>query len=379
MEVVNKLMTAGAKLDFAGSVLLEMVLGSPKRIAQKIVNNIRAQTIVWSKLGDLVFGQQRYSLRDFLLGHYGQAHTIMLPEMPHVSFLRGASGSDNSADIYDDYLRAGWRDLYGLENTAEKRIGKQRKFLRLYREIENDKQKGCRAIREPLLLCPRPDGKYIIIHGNHRAAIAFVLGLDVRAVIVKPTEYLEQVARNWGRDNVPKRAMAAGDKEMVRGGFADALGIADKVDRSDIAGKRVYEVECGIGGNGFWVVEWGAESFEGVDSDIRNVGKAMKLNAYFAGPCKFKMDDYSGQLARAERADTVFFFSAGDSPGRLKDIIKNKSRGVLYFTGGGGEMFEDYEGIIRNRRVRSIDFPGYLSGGLGNRNLTRPLLRCVFK
>lgn len=360
-------------------------MSSIRQITQKIINNIRAQVIPHSQLANLVFGQQRSSLREFLLRHYGQTHTIALPEMPHTRFLKENLNSPTADGFYEQYLDNAWLDLYGSNNTREKRNAKMKTFALLYRDIEKIKDHAHQAIKKPLMLCKRPDGKHIIIHGNHRAAIAYVLGIDIRAVIVKPEKYLRRISlapdESYGsaRLNMPYQSIFLSEKELVRGRRPDILQRIQAIDPADIKGKIILELASNIGCNSLLAAQFGAKSVTGVDYSPNLITNALKLNAFFTQPCDFFVHDLHQELTQVEPADTVFCFSLLNHLKNTNAIVKtilNKTKNVLYFEGHAGTGLEDYDYLLNADNFASIDLLGHMRNGIHSKKSTRPFFRC---
>jgi 2-polyprenyl-3-methyl-5-hydroxy-6-metoxy-1,4-benzoquinol methylase len=351
-----------------------------KKLSPRFVRNINARLIPHAQLGELLFGQQHYGTQAFFREKYGQYHTIPLSLSPHYIFLKDHLGDPFSDHIYAQYLKASWDYLYGDGNTNERRQLQTKKFLNLYHTIENDK-----AIKEPLDVCTRKDGRIIIIDGNHRAAIALKLGIDVKARFVRVNKYLRKTLMVPGefygtaRLNMPYQSLFDGEVELVRGRRPDVLERMKMVDERDLRGKSVLEPGCNIGANCYLAVQFGAARATGVDYSPKLITAAIRLNSYFARPCNFIVYDLNKELTDVEPADTVFCFSLvahiNTKSGLVKTIM-NKTKHILYFEGHANTELEDYEYLLTPENFSSIECLGYLRDGIHTRKRNRPFFRC---
>ena len=105
-----------------------------------------------------------------------------------------------------------------MEQARFSRVG-----FELHRDIENRRKLGHRAVKKPIVLCRRPDSRMIIVDGNHRAAAALNLGLDVRAALLPPAEFLAKVVTVPGeffgtkRLNRPYQSLFREGRELLKG------------------------------------------------------------------------------------------------------------------------------------------------------------------
>ncbi len=364
-------------------------MGKTNKVFKNFINNIKAETLSNNKLGELLFGQQHFGLQPFFSDHYGQSHTVPLKQLPHYCFLEnGLSDRHNPENIYAKYLKASWDYYYGDQNSNERRTKKINDFAALYDTIAASKELNSKAIKTPVTLCKRPDGKTIIVHGNHRLAIAYKLGLDIRAIYIPASKHLRKVSlvkeEFYGSAHLkmPYQSIFYGQKELVKGRRPDILERINIMDKSDIEGQCIMDLGCNIGNNCFMAVQAGAARAIGVDYSPRLISAAMRLNSYFSWPCEFIVHDLNHELTNVEPADTVFCFSVVKHLQNCSDIYKtilNKTKKVLYYEGHAHGTQSDYEELLNKDNFTSIDIVGYTRNGIHNKKKNRPLFRCEIK
>ena len=201
------------------------------------------------ELRDLLFGQQTIGTQGFFEERFGQYHTIRLQDLPHYDFLCNHLDDPFSDHIYAQYLTRSWDYYYGKErNTAERRRRKIEKYVDLYREIEGRRHLKEKAFKKPILLCRRPDGRVLIISGNHRAAVALKLGLDLRATFLPPIEHLSDVIAvpeefyGTKRLNQPYQSIFYQGKELIKGRRRDIQERMQRLDEADLKGRTVLDL-----------------------------------------------------------------------------------------------------------------------------------------
>jgi len=352
--------------------------------------NRTATTIPHAELGELlVFGQQHVGTQSFFKDLFGQAHTVSLSRFPHHEFLvKHADGAVTDGSLYARYLEASWNYLYPDNNTAQRRLERMNEFVRLYRDIESRKHLGPKAIRVPARVCRRPDGKLIVIHGNHRASAALKTGVDLRVVFVDRTEHLRKIAAvpdefyGSARLDMPYQSIFHKETEILRGRRPDVLQRIKSVRPEDLHGKTVLELGCNIGSNCFLATQFGAAHATGVDYSPRLISVAARLNSFMAAPAFFRVYDLNLELIDEQPADTVFCFSVvnhlKNTEGVVQTILK-KTRSVLYFEGHAGTERQDYDYLLRDEHFRTVELMGYMRDGIHTQKSTRPLWRCEIR
>jgi hypothetical protein len=345
-----------------------------------------AQVLPHAALKDLVFGQQHLLTQGFFEKHYGQAHTIGLEDFPHYRFLTDHLGKPASPSLYSDYLQSSWSYLKGKEkNTSEERNKKIAEFVELYRNIERRKHLGAKAITRPLTICKRPDGRYVIVHGNHRASVALKLGLDVQAKEIPLPAQLKKVAtipdEFYGskRLNRPYQSIFYEGKELVEGRRRDINERLQKIDVADLRGKTVLDLGCNLGMSSYLAAERGAKRVVGVEYSPQIASAAIRLNAYFCRPVHFIQHDLSTDLELNEQFDTVFCLSLIKhlkSPEAITALIKRATKKILYFESHAHTSAEDYPYLLNKQNFSKIELVDHMSDGVHSKKRTRALYRC---
>lgn len=335
-------------------------------------------------IAQLLFGQQNVGTQDFFEALHGQAHTIPLTEFPHYRFL--AEPSNHAPSIYERYLSASWNGRYGSDrNTEERRQAKIREFLGLCEEIQTRARHRTHAIRKPLTLCTRPDGKRVIVHGNHRASIALKLGLEIRASTMRLHEHLKRVVSvadefyGTGRLGMPYQTICFQGEPLLRGRRQDVYERLRTIPRSDIEGKTVLDLGCNLGMSCYTATEMGAVKAVGVEFSRKIVNAAVQLNSLFARPCHFILHDLNEPLHLSEQFDTVFCFSVVKHLQRheaIVDLIRTATKRVLIFECHARTTAADYDYLLNSSFFSRIELLGHTADGVHSKNRTRALYRC---
>ena len=279
------------------------------------------------------------------------------------------------------YLRESWNYLKGPENnTEEQRRQQVDKFLALYEDVRN-----AGRFSVPIKVCKRYDGRYILIDGNHRASIALKLGLPIFAKLIRPAEHLRNVSLvkgefyGTGRLNMPCQSIFYGKKELVRGRRPDIYERIQKIFPADLYEQSVMDLGCNMGANCYTAVSLGARSAAGVDNSPDLITAAIRMNAFFAAPCRFIVHDLNAELTEVEPADTVFCFSITRHLKELTGLVRTlqaKTKKVLYFEGHPHSKLEDYPQILNNDIFPTIELIGYNRDNIDHPSKTRPFFRC---
>jgi hypothetical protein len=354
---------------------------------QKVRQSITpAKVIPHAELPKLLFGQQHMGKQTFFETYLDQTHTIELEQFPHYQFLRDHLDHPCSDHPYLRYLTASWGYTESpIENTPENKRAKIETFLKLYQAIKADRHKGAAAIVEPLLLCQRPDGRVVIVDGNHRAAVAFALGLDVRAKFVPLEQQLAKVAvvpdERFGSKRLDRsyQSIFFEGRELVRGRRRDVWERAQKLLERDLRGQTVLDLGCNYGMSSFLAAERGATRVLGVEYSPKIASAAARLNAYFARPCRFISHDLNHDLDVGGQFDTVFCFSLVkhlQTTEAITALIKRTTRRVLYFECHARSDAADYGYLLNAGNFRNMELLGYMSNGVHSSKRTRALYRC---
>jgi hypothetical protein len=332
-------------------------------------------------LENLVFGQQHYGTQTFFIDLFGQYHTIPLRQFPHFQFLDQNNLNPNENSVYMDYLKASWGYLKGPEkNSRESRIQRINEFISLFQEFKKTKR-----FSTPIKICKRPDGKFILIDGNHRASIALKLGIPIYAKVITPSTHLRNVSLvkgefyGAGRLGMPYQSIFYGKKELVRGRRSDILKRIQKIEKSDLENKSVIDLGSNLGGNCYLANYFGARSSKGIDFSKNLISASIRMNAFFTTDCFFIVHDLNETISSIEPADTVFCFSITShlkNTDNLVKTIQTITKKTLYFEGHSNTKFEDYPKILNNTNFSKIDLIGFNQASIDNKKLDRPFFRC---
>jgi SAM-dependent methyltransferase len=342
-------------------------------------------TLDREELPGLLFGQQHVLTQCYFVSRHGQHHTVRLDELPHYQLLCAGPGDPSATEAYEQYLECSWSYYRPAGNDREHRRRRSEAFLRLYEEIGRRRQMGERAVEQPIRVCRRPDGRVVIVDGNHRAAIALRLGLPLRAELVPLPEQLASTVavpdEFYGTQRLerPYQSVVRRGVELVSGRRPDIAERIAMIADEDLAGQTVLDLGCNIGMNCYLSAERGAAAAVGVEVSPAIASGAVRLNAYFAEPCYFVAHDASQVIDGLPPFDTVLCFSVIDHvPSRrgLAEVLRRLTGRVLYFEGHAGTSRSDYAGVLRDEDFSRIDLIGHGHDGVHADTRTRPLFRC---
>ncbi len=272
---------------------------------------------------DLYFGQQHPGTVDFFESPW---HTVHIKDFPHYKFLKG------DQDYYKKYLINSW-SYHAIEGTEESYRKQIEKFSRLFLKVKNE------GIKKPITYYVRPDGKKIIVDGNHRASIACFLNQPLPAIKISMKNYIFKTMKNskafcgFGKNRIPCSSLFFRDNELIVGQRRDILQCLDLIDKEDIVGKRVLDLNCGIGTYSFAAAEKGAEYVLGVEKDVKKVTGAIRTNVAFTYPCEFVSSTFSKNAGFKKKFDTGFCFSTDDCDDaiiQIANFLSYNISAVLY-------------------------------------------------
>lgn len=341
-------------------------------------------------LNQFVFGQQHYGTKDFFLRETGSYHTVPLDRFPHYIFLRDHLNEPFSDHLYMRYISAerGFKDALAGKNTPEIRKAKIKSFMALYNSVaERVRLNRKPFFDKPVRAYTRPDGKHVIIQGNHRAAVAMKLGIDlpVRFIKAKKALFETSVTRvsteMYGTTyaSTPAISVFEGEKEIVKGRHRDTLDIMKALDSGDIKGQTILDLGCNIGSRCFLAAALGAKGAIGIDNHSGVISSAIRLNSYFAAPADFIVHDLNHKLNDIDPADTVFCFSVAnkimDRTVFIQTLLK-KTRNVLYIGFQSDNILKSYRDLLNDRNFSSIEkIPAKGISGRGREE--HAILRCL--
>jgi hypothetical protein len=329
----------------------------------------------------LLFGQQHAGTKDFFNERMGQYHTIPVRSFPHFQFLENHLGNPYGDSPYSQYLYSSWQFLRTpQQNTPESRTAKITQFLDLYGFIQHEGR-----INDVIPVYRRPDGKFVLVDGNHRAAIALKLGLPITLQLIKPEDFIRRTCLIPGeytttsKEKLVCQSIIYRTRQLVRGTGIDARDRFQLIDKQDIKGKDVLDIGCKLGANCYAAAQMGAVSVVGFDSNPRLISAAVRMNAYFSAPCDFITGDLPDIASVLRPAHTTFYFSPPDG-----DFVMNKQAAaiqhltlkVLYFEGHSGFKMEDHPTFRERSLFARVDLMGYVGSRIGNRPKDHPLFRC---
>jgi hypothetical protein len=359
-------------------------------IYRRLLDTIRARAIPHAQVAGLLFAQQHCGTQDFFIARQGQCHTVPVAQFPHVDFLRHHRQSPAGPHAYRDYLNAEWDYKFPGENTEARREANIQSFLKLYQSVsDRAAQYGpARAFIEPVRVCRRPDGRILIIHGNHRAAAALVLGLDLPARFISPRRFLaktpvKRVPRERYGDSkglTAEQSLFLDGREVVHGRDRAAINRFRLIDPADLKNRSVLEFGCGIGSHSFLAAQHGAASVLGVDSRPELISIAIRLNAFFAAPCYFLAADNVSEHEKIAAADTALCFTLPDKDTDKKALagaITRNTRHVLYIEFPVG-MEKAWDFLLNKNYFQTIDKLGEIHCGHPH-NTTGILYRCQIR
>jgi hypothetical protein len=325
-------------------------------------------------VGDLLFGQQHIFTQEYFASRNPAYHTVPVYETPHFHALLA---SDGEAD-YLDYLERSWEYYRPYSNVPSEREARLRRFHGLLEAV-----RSAGGILEPVRIFRRPDGGKVILDGNHRAAIALALGLDLPAIDVPASDALRSIAKQQGASrwfDVPGESVFHAGKEVVRGLRSDIWQRIERLDPSRLSGASVLDVGCGFGASSYVAAEMGAASVHGVEQNRRSASAAVRLNSFFTAPCHFSLHDFSKPFFSEKPYDVVLCFALGKRLSmnrQLAETLRACTRGVLYLEGEVGISLSHYRAILGIDRFSEASLVGYGKSGGRMSVATRPLYRCV--
>jgi hypothetical protein len=334
-------------------------------------------------VSQLLFGQQHLGTQDFFVERCGQYHTLPLSQIPHRQFIRDlAEGKSRPELPYLAYLESSWRFGYGpKESTPDSRAARARRFAEQFQLLSQRQQ------IEPIRVCQRPDGRLIIVDGNHRASIADQLGLPLRAQLIPLEHHLRNVTtipdEFYGskRLDKPYQSIVYRGRELLEGRRKDVSERLQMISPSDLQGKRIIDFGCNLGMSCFLAAELGAPEVLGIEGSPNIASAAVRLNAIFAAPCYFRQHDLGVDLP-LEKFDTVFCFSIINHVKDKHAFVRTIDRalgGVMYFEGHAETSQADYSYLLNEQRFSQIELLGYTKDGIHKTSSSRPLWRCVVK
>lgn len=337
------------------------------------------ETIPSEDLGNLYFGQLHPYHQKYFDENLGQHTRIRLRDLPHYTFWRDGEHESPGESAYYRYLKESWKYYFPDDNSDEKRKSKINDFVALEAEIRKN------GVQEPISVVVANDGSRIIVDGNHRASLAYFLGIDAPCKYLKLNNVLMQIVHNedefYGTKNKekPYQSIFWGTKEIVKGRRRDILKRFKKMDiAGDIRGKSVADLGSNIAVNAMLAWHFGAKDVTAMEYSPKIAKSALRLSAILDKQINLIVQDLGQELSVQRKYDTVFCFSlyahVSDKE-MLERSIAEITRNVLYFEGHEQTSRAEYEHIFRH--FGEIEELGFNSDGIHSKNATRPFFRCI--
>lgn len=333
---------------------------------------------------NMIFGQLNCGNKQYFDTELGQHKTVRLADLPHYDFVQSVPQDIKPDCKYGRYLQASWRHRYRDKSAQPSIQARMERFADLYSKTCKRLASGKEIFPEPVVVCKRPDGKLLLVDGNHRASIGLALNKPVRLYHYTPEKYIEHISAvpeifyGSARLGMPYQSIYDGDKLLVEGRRSDIKERIDMIDPADLRGKSLLELGCNIGANCFCAIQVGATSAVGIDVPGL-IDVALRLNCYFNYNCRFEALDLNDPLTGIEPADVMFCFSVYkhiNNKKALIDTIMNKTKKILFFEGHGNTTLEDYQDLLNKDNFKSIELIGHTRNGIHSKKRNRPLFRC---
>lgn len=347
----------------------------------------RVQRLPPTAVRELIFGQRHVATDALFFARSGSRHTVPIADWPHTQFIKETEAG-KASNVYVEYLRASWAFLRPESNSEEERNARAEEFLTLLNDVKSRRARGDVPITEPISVTRRPDGRIVVIHGNHRAAVANLLRLSLPFREVHLREHVREVATVQGewygadRADMPYQSIVWAQKDVVKGRRPDILRRMKMLRHEDLLGRTVIELGSNIGGNCLVASQMGCTDAFGLEMSPALVTAAIRLNTVFAQNCHYAVHDLHQPLTPGISADTVLCFSVfahlRDTAPAV-DAILNATKSVLYFEAHSGERLGDYEYFLNGNNFSSIDCVGFGAAGTQSRSWDRPIFRCVIR
>ncbi len=313
---------------------------------------------------------------------------IPLRRLPHLDFFQNHRDQPHQTHRLDRYVTQLLAHVPDEERPAQKkRLIDQ--LVGLYQAFATAKDPQAKMNQYPLFVGRRPDGAMAVLNRTTIAAIAQVLGLNMRAQILQTEDFLGEIIAApedfFGtlRDNQPYQSIFHDGVELIHGRRPDLYERLGMIRKEDLQGKAILDLGCNIGMNCYLAVELGAARAFGAEYSENLVNVAAGLNGWFGRNCRFRQADLNEPLLFKEPYDTVFMFAVlghlKSSVGILQ-TIKNSGAGVVYFETHRRVQYQgDLEAFLNADLFESTEFIDYSFDNSVTNERTRRLYRCVVK
>lgn len=238
----------------------------------------------------LVFGQPHSGTSFLFRGLVDEGgSTLPIDRFPHVKALQG------DPDAYIDYLQHSWG------HTSRTREQMQRRWEQFRDLMESVKQNG---IKVPVKVVERPDGRLIVVDGNHRASIAHVLEIGLPVTKIDPKVWAAGLLRRVSRFGLVD-GLAYQEVPGLLGGRR-VLDARHQAIRPDDLEGRVLDLGCNLGA-ATRAAALTATQAVGVDVDGWLITAALRLGVWFDTAATFMRGDL--EVEAFTGFDTVLAFA----------------------------------------------------------------------
>jgi len=340
---------------------------------------LKTQILASESIGDLYFGQLHPYHQDFFGEKFGQHTRIRLRDLPHYTLWRDGEYENPETSDYYRYLEGSWRFYCPDNNTHERRLEKIDNFIALREDIEKN------GVIEPVRLVVARDGAKIIIDGNHRASLAYHLGIDIPCRYLRLKSVIKQIVHNkdefYGtmQQDRPYQSIFDGGKEIIKGRRRDIFKRFKKMDiPNDIRGKTIADVGSNIAMNAMLAWYFGARESTAFEFSEKIASSALRLSTILNNRINVHVHDLGNPILVPKSFDTVFCFSlyahVGDKE-VLERNIERITKNTLYFEGHENTEQSEYAHIFQH--FRKTELLGYNDDGIHSSKATRPFFRCL--
>lgn len=226
--------------------------------------------------------------------------TVPIDRFPHYLALKA------DPQAYLDYLSVSWAHR---KPTVKQMSDRFARFLALHKSVETD------GVKKPIVVVERPDGRLIVVDGNHRASISHAMGRDVPAHVIDPQAWAHFVTAVEARYGAPN-GVPYQDVPGLLGGRRVLDGRHAAIRPEDLTG-RVLDMGANLGA-ATRAASITAEVAVGVDLDPRLVTAALRLGVWFDSAAQFRVANLERDYL--EGFDTVLCFAV-DSHIRQRTVF----------------------------------------------------------
>jgi hypothetical protein len=335
------------------------------------------ETRLFHDLSEVVYSQYNVFNYDYFKKHYDKYWDISANDFPHTRFLRlleSGAKFDTLNNFYTEFLQDTFKysEIILTGGTVDIKASIKIKtlyFIELFKKIKKNPSILLEDFEKGINACQRKDGKFALIHGNHRVAIAAYLKKPIKihvsdnglAYVLRRLEAIYAGPKpTLGVVWPPYQSVFDGEVEILKGRRTDMKTRFDKIRSEDIVGQRILELGSNMGTDLFLALQNGAEYGLGVEASKGIVNAGLKMNTYLAQNIDFLVGDLNKDLTITEAFDTIFCFSVA---GYVKDwtklvqLLLSVKPKVMYFEGHIGKKQDDYKAIFKY--FKNIEFLGY--------------------